>query len=283
MAHIDLCKLRPGDIVFSRAPNYISRLIACLTWSKYSHAMIVVYPDVWFETDGAGSGFKLIEDVQCFTTQIGHCAIVAHLQYVKMDVLRPNKSVTASNILQVIQHHIALKYPSPFQFIPLLLPLQCFPRAAKWLMYFLSRGKSDAGGYCSQMISQILRGLYGLSVGGRDDHISPGMLRRRLLKSGSATNVDCSVVLSANSQGWAESISLQKSYAFLLTVTSKLREYQYPHDKVSIWRALANTFASSGIIANPKNFAISAQSLRVTLTRPQFFRMHDWFWPNKYS
>lgn len=281
MERIDLCKLRPGDVIFSRAPACVSRSIALVTGSAYSHAMIVVYPDIWFETDGAGSGFKLIEHVTCFEVRAGNYAILADLPYVRMDILRPATSVSSSRILASVQSHIALRYPDMIQFIPLFLPLRPFPKFSRGLVSLLSRKSEDVGGYCSQMVSQILRDLFGLSVGGQDDHISPGMLRRRLLRSCGATRVGCSVVEIPDD--WKRSSQLAGIYDNLLRVTSKLKAYQYPHNRASFEGALAETFKAEGIDDDPKQFSVSAPSLRSTLTKPDFFRMHEWMWSTKYT
>ena len=278
---IDLCKLRPGDIVFSRAPARISRFIAFATGSVYSHAMIVVYPDVWFETDGAGSGFKSIDEIACFDTMTGRYSIISDLNYRTIEILRPKLSINSDQILKEIQNHIALTYPNLIQFLPLFLPLRPFPNFAKRLVSFLSKSSENRGGYCSQMISQILRNLYGISVGGQDDHISPGMLRRRLLKSACATTVDCFEDHIPDS--WMPYEKFDKIYGNLLTVTSKLRAYQYPQDKDSFSRALAVTFEETGIVDDPSRYSVPRDSLTKTLTNPQFFRMHENFWSARYT
>ncbi len=278
---IDLCKLRPGDIVFSRAPARISRIIAFATGSAYSHAMIVVYPDVWFETDGAGSGFKIIEDVKCFDTMTGGHSIISDLNYTKIEILRPKSAITPNQILGELQNHIALTYPNFIQFLPLFLPIQPFPNFAKRLVSFLSKSSENGGGYCSQMISQILRNLYGISVGGQDDHISPGMLRRRLLESACASSIDCFKYHIPET--WMQSDGLDKIYRSLLKVTSKLRAYQYPHDRASFEEALASTFKELRINDEPSKFSVRPDLLRKTLTRTEFFRLHEKIWKCKYT
>jgi hypothetical protein len=278
---LDLCKLRPGDVIFSREPAWLSRSISLLTLSAYSHAMIAVYPDIWFETSGAGSGFKLIENVNCFEVKTGKYAVLADLPYVKLDVLRLATPLLPSQILDSIHRHIALRYPSLIEFIPLFFLLRPFPALSRRLVSLLSGKSADVGSYCSQMISQMLRDLYGASVGGPDDHISPGTLRKRLLKSGTATKVSC---FSAEPHdNWTKSDQLENIYRNLLAVTSRLRAYQCPHNRDSFWIALAATFKQQGINEDPKKYAIRAEDVRRILTTPAFFRLHEQVWLGKYT
>jgi hypothetical protein len=281
MTRIDLCKLRPGDLIFTRLPAWRSRGIALGTWSLYSHAMIVVYPDVWFETDGAGSGFKLIEDVSCFEIQTDSYAILADLPYKKLSVVRVGGSAPSPDrVLEVVRDHIALAYPGWVEFIPLFLPLRPFPRIRHWLMASLSRqSEEEFGGYCSQMVSQMLRDLYGSTVGSQDDHVSPGTLRRRILKSG-AEEVDC---FRTDNFSWKRSDRLKHVYDNLLKVTKKLKGYQYPRDRDSFEAALAETFQELGIEDDPRRFSPAVDQLKAMLTKPNFFRMHAIVWPRYFS
>jgi hypothetical protein len=281
MLRIDLCKLRPGDVIFSRAPAWTSRFIALATASPYSHAMIVVYPDVWFETDGAGSGFKIIDNIKSFDKNDGKYAIVFESSYKKIDILRPAKSIKSDKILEEIKNHIALTYPNIIQFLPLFFPLRYFPNFSGRLVSCFSAQSKNGGGYCSQMVSQILRNLYGISLGGQHDHISPGMLRRQLLRSCSATSVDC--FKREIPEAWKPSDKLDGIYRNLLTVTSKLKAYQYPHDRASFEKALGDTFKEVGIGDDPKKFEVPVERLRATLTNQKFFRMHEEIWAGKYT
>lgn len=278
---IDLCKLRPGDVIFSREPTCVSRVLMAATCALYSHVMIVLYPDLWFETDGAGSGFKLIETVECFETTEGKYAIHAELSRMNVDVLRPVASVSPRKILDSIRPNIALRYPNIVQFIPLLFFLWPFPKFSTGLVRRLASKPEDAGGYCSQMVCMMLREIYGVSVGGPDDHISPGTLRRRLLKSGETTRVKC--IAPTPAESWRDSPKLQSIYSNLIKVTSKLRAYQYPHRRESFTAALAETFNSEGIASNPNDYGIHVGSLRRILTNPEYFKLHECVWHKKYT
>ena len=277
---IDLCKLRPGDVIFSREPTWLSRSIRLLTLAPCSHAMIVLYPDVWFETTGAGAGFKLIEKVECYEVGTNKYAIVTDLAGMSLEVWRPKTPPPPSQILSAIQEHITLRYPNFLQFVPLIIILRPFPRVARALVRIFSGETEDVGGYCSQLVSRMLKQLYGIAVGGPDDHISPGMLRKRLLKCG-ASKVNC--LASEALQQQKKSERLAEIYASLLRVTAKLRGYQYPHDRASFEAALAETFQQLKINEEPKNFGAKTDSLRHTLTRPRFFRLHELVWPSKYT
>ena len=126
-----------------------------------------------------------------------------------------------------------------------------------------------------------MRELYGISIGGPDDHISPGRLRARLVKAGDATPVNC--IASKPVGSWIESKQLASIYRDLINVTTKLRAYQYPHREGSFTDALADTFTKEGIAKEPKNYAIHTRDLRRVLTEPGFFRVHEFVWPSKYT
>jgi len=278
---IDLCKLRPGDVIFSRDPTWVSRAIAVATGAPYSHAMIVVYPDVWFETDGAGSGFRIIEDAEYFEIKKDTYAILADLPCLKLDVLRPVVNPSPVRVLSAIRERIALRYPGLIEFLPLVFFLQPFPKFSRGLVRSLSPKSDDVGGYCSQMISQILRDLYGVSVGGPDDHISPGTLRRRLIKAGAVTRV--SSIASEPADTWTECKQLAMIYRDLTKVTRKLMAYQYPHREGSFHEALNDTFESMAIWDDPKRYAIRTEDLKRMLTDAKFFSVHEMVWPGKYT
>jgi thiamine pyrophosphokinase len=102
MPAIDLCKLRPGDVIFTSEPTSTSLFICGITGGRFSHAIIVLYPDVWFQTDGAGAGFLLIHDVHPVTTPTEQLKILAQVPGWQFSVLRPNASPLPQAILKAI-------------------------------------------------------------------------------------------------------------------------------------------------------------------------------------
>jgi hypothetical protein len=227
MISIDLTKLRPGDVIFSLYPASSSLAIAAMTSSLFSHAMLVLYPDVWFETDGAGSGFKRIENVQAYGGLTGPKAIVADLPYINFDILRLPKPPSSSKILGSIRNHIAFRYPEPPEFLPLMVALRSYPRLAEKLVSAITKERPyQTGSYCSQLVFKVLDETIGLSTFRTSGHISPGSLRRTLYRQHSVSRVDCRVK-NASSLG-ARNSQLEHRYLNLLKVTVKLRSYQYP-------------------------------------------------------
>ncbi len=253
-----------------------------MTMSMFSHAMLVVYPDVWFETDGAGSGFKRIENVKAYGQLTGGCTIIADLPYLKFDVLRLPNPPTSSQILTSISKHIAFRYPELFEFLPLMIGLRSFPRLAERLVgELLKKRPFGTGSYCSQLVFKILDETIGLPFGLPNGHISPGSLRRSLYRRPSITSVNCKVknTLSLGTRN----DQLEFKYANLLKVTGKLQGFQYPHNRGSFDKALAETFSEMHLPLDPALFSISADQLRTIITRPQYFGVHDVFWPTRYQ
>jgi hypothetical protein len=193
----------------------------------------------------------------------------------------PAKPPSPIDVLTSAETHIALRYPGWPEFIPLFLPLQPFPGFSRRLVRLFTPKSADVGGYCSQMVSQMLRALYGVSVGTLDDHVSPGRLRRRLLKTADVTAVNCFAPSCVET--WEKSDKLAKIYDDLSAVTSKLKAYQYPHNRDSFVQALAQTFQQEAINSDPNAFAITHENLKRTLTKPQFFLLHEVVWSSKYT
>lgn len=280
MISIDLTRLRPGDVIFSLYPAASSRAIAAMTGSSFSHAMLVLYPDVWFETDGAGSGFKQIENIKAYGDYPRPYEIIAELPYVKFDVLRLPNPPSLPQLLGSINEHIAFRYPSWAEFLPLMVGFNYFPRQAEALVRAITKNRSyTTGSYCSQLVFKVLDDPIGLPASRKDGHISPGSLRRALYRIPSVKKVDCSVQTASIRQHNAQ---LERQYLNLLKVTGKLRSYQYPHDRKSQEAALAQTFADMGLPLNPNSFSIMDSQLRPIISRPRYFRLHDIFWPPRY-
>lgn len=282
MISIDITKLRPGDVIFSLYPAPSSLAISALTMSMFSHAMLVVYPDVWFETDGAGSGFKRIENVKAYGNLTGHCEIIAELPYLKFDVLRLDNPPTTAQILASISNHIAFRYPELVEFLPLMIGLRRFPRLAEKLVGKLVKERPfDTGSYCSQLVFKILEETIKLPINSSNGHISPGSLRRTLYKENFITTVNCKV---KNTPPVAKrNQKLEHNYENLLKVTGKLKAFQYPHNRQSFDEALTETFTKMGLSLEPSHFSISAKHLRTIITCAKYFRMHDLFWASRYN
>lgn len=281
MISIDLTKLRPGDIIFSLYPASSSLAIAAMTTSLFSHAMLVLYPDLWFETDGAGSGFKQIENVKAYGGLTGPPTIVADLPYINFDVLRLPNPPSPSQLLTSIKRHIAFRYPEPLEFLPLVVGLRSFPRLAEKLVSTLRRGKSyQTGSYCSQLVFKVLDETTVLPTFRTNGHISPGSLRRALCQQYSVARVDCRVT-TTSSLG-ARNTQAEHGYSNLLKVTGKLRSYQYPHNRRSFDEALARTLHEMGLPLDPTLFSIMDDQLRAIITRPRYFELHDKVWPGLY-
>jgi hypothetical protein len=243
--------------------------------------MIVLYPDVWFETTGVGSGFKLIESVDCCKIASGKYSVVAQPAFSRFEVLRLTQPLSPNQILKSIEGHIALKYPGLVEFIPLFILFRPFPRFSSWLVKLLSHEDGDVGGYCSQIISEILSDIYGGHAGKCANHVSPGGYRARLLsRSDTISIVHVGAYPRAN---WVQSPQLRRIYSNLLAVTSKLKAYQYPHNREAFTKALGDTFSQMGIKHSPANYGISSIKLRQILTRPHFFRIHELIWPKIYT
>jgi hypothetical protein len=278
---IDLTRLRPGDVIFSLYPASSSLAIAAITASLFSHVMLVLYPDVWFETDGAGSGFKLIENVKAYGSLIGPCTIAVDMPYIKFDVLRFSDPLSPSQLLASINKHIAFRYPDWVEFLPLMIGLSSYPHVAERMVSaFTKERRYPTGSYCSQLVFKVLDETIGLPEFRSNGHISPGSLRRALYRKQLAERVDCRVQ-TASSLG-DRNDQLEHKYSNLLKVTGKLRSYQYPHDSRSFDEALARTFEEMELPLDPAPFSIIDSQLRTIITRPKYFAVHDIFWPPRY-
>ena len=64
--------------------------------------------------------------------------------------------------------------------------------------------------------------------------------------------IDVSCFQSEVPEDWKRSDQLQNIYNNFLAVTAKLKAYQYPRDRASFDRALANTFSQLGISDDPE-------------------------------
>ena len=278
---VDLCRLRPGDVIFTLYPAASSFGTALLTRSLFSHAMIVLYPDIWFETDGAGSGFKVIEDVRAYTGDDGSCSIIADLPYIKFDVFRLPTAPPPDRILSSVARHIARRYPEPLEFLPLLVGLNRFPRFAERLVQKLgSHRAQETGSYCSQLVFKILDETVGLNTYRYNGHISPGRLRKSLIRRDGVTAIDVPTHASSATGGRDE--VLEHKYSRLALVTNKLASFQYPHDRASQQAALKRTLEETGIPLDPSWVFADADALRAIITRPRYFRLHEIFWPSRY-
>jgi len=81
-----------------------------MSCGRYSHAIIVLYPDVWFETTMGGSGFNHI-GAQAGTTTTGEPVLIADVDCFRLTVLRLAAAPAATAVLSAIAGKIALEYP----------------------------------------------------------------------------------------------------------------------------------------------------------------------------
>ena len=109
MQFVDLTKLRPGDIIFTTAFHYKSFGICAIMFGRFSHALVVVYPDVWWETDGRGAGYRVLEKPRAFSGRSGKPAFVVPFRYAAFRIIRLHMPPTANSLLASTGPNICLE------------------------------------------------------------------------------------------------------------------------------------------------------------------------------
>lgn len=271
---LDLSLLRPGDLVFTREPSKTSRLIRFLTCGSYSHAAIIIYPDIWYETDGAGSGFRFFTERQ--ETQLdGETHVVVNPRPGAMTVLRVRgKETTPLELLSAIKPSIALPYPPLIDMLPICRFLP------KKMTMFIARTYHNIVGdnqtpYCSQLIFRIICDVYGLNFKLDYDHISPRQLH-------SLVQDLCDVVTTNRHIESNRLTTLGSMNNSLNTVINHLSQYQTPHSKKDWEKAMLELEAREGLDKGELTSSYldkeKMAGLRETLTNPDHFRLHEYFW-----
>jgi hypothetical protein len=240
MRYIDLTKLRPGDLIFTMDFHWKSFFIAGATASRLSHAVVVVYPDIWFETDGRGSGYRVYANPRAFY-DVNHketfVVPVTNLRFKarRLTSAQPNPH----DIITAIRRGICLQYPLRVEFLPLAPGFRSFPAFTDRIVELgRIRAGRTASPHCSQLVlSTMQAALPMVAALTHDNHISPGRLYRRVKPH--TTDVTSDVLLESPLP-LNDDATLAKKFSSLAKVTERLADFQYPTQHQSqpqrLWR-----------------------------------------------
>lgn len=282
MRLVDLTKLRPGDIIFTTALHYQSFGICALTFGRFSHALVVVYPDVWWETDGRGAGYRVIENPRAFMEPAGKPIFVAAFRYASFRVIRLANPPSLNALLGSIGPNICLEYPSTIEFLPLAIGFRRFPQwTAAVVRKRSARSGRPPGMYCSQLVLRTLQGILApVAALPPTDHITPSRLFSLLERHG--TDVTGAVLYRKHVPQHSDPV-LAKKFSHLTRVARRLADFQYPHSKSEWSAAIERLFQRLGISYNPAGYAPHLATLQGVLSSTRHFRLHALFWPNYYT
>lgn len=279
--NLDLTKLRPGDFIFTLGCHWRSLGIAAATGGLFSHTIVVVYPDVWFETDGRGSGYRVLRQVRAFRDSQGE-AFVVPVANLKLRVRRlKSKQPHPHDILTAIRDTIALEYPHPIEFLPLLIGFRCCPAATSNIVKIVRRwrGRRQTP-YCSQLILKTMKSFIPDVVAlTQEYHISPVQLYRRL---GKHTNDITRDVLWSDQLPTNDDRLLLTKFRSLTEVTERLADYQYPHNKEQWDQAIQRLFQRNCLVCNPGHYAANLHQIQSIIADPKKFKVHDHFWCKRF-
>jgi hypothetical protein len=279
---INLTKLRPGDFIFTLNNHWKSFGIAAGTFGCFSHAIVVVYPDVWFETDSRGSGYRVIQNTHAFHEN-GVRAFVAPVTNLQFKVRRLN-GVTPNphDILDALRDSIALDYPHPIEMLPVLLGFRSFPTFTSRLVNGVRRriGRMQTP-YCSQLVLQTMQKLVPqVATLTHQHHITPAQLYRQLRPHTS----DVTPETLHSRPVPSDDPKLLKLFSNLTAVTQALADFQYPHNEAQ-WRDAMERLLRNNNMSFDRNkiYAADLSAIQSIVADPKKFRLHDWFWPSHYQ
>ena len=256
-----------------------------MTAGCFSHVAIVIYPDLWFETNGSGSGFTSFHDLK-ETCISGTTHIVSQYppntsdRHGSVTVRRlRNTTPSVANILKAITPNIALEYPCLKYFLPLIAVVGETPL----VRYIIENHRRQTGApqtpYCSQLVFRILRSLYPINSRRQDDHISPNRLYRILTND----TTQIHTILAA------DGIKLHelhpKTLSSINTVQNLFSDFQRPHNEEAWNNNLIRIAGRNSIPPNSLPNLITASVLSTIqgiLTNPRHFRLHECFWKHRY-
>ena len=229
--------LETGDIILTSQKQLGSTAIRYCTFSKYSHASLVLSAVLRFESTPKGIGFNIvpIDRVENHFSR-GQFWLQNISNYKKYDVFRHpdmNRLVNAGEqIYTIIENYFAKEYP--YSHLPNLSIIPIPPQVKKHLIDKLRKkntGNSkevDPGEVCSMLIFRIYQEL-GLQLFKRHSvkWVSPGKLSRsNLIKQ---TMLRCSADLS-KSNDIEEKNRLNKDYDFTMESGLNIFDIQFDTD-----------------------------------------------------
>lgn len=168
--YLALDALRPGDIVLSAVPTLTSLGIRIGTFSRVSHAALVLHPLLWFEALGStGIGYKVIEPALVENDQairLGMPVPRGGAYYVKRFEPEPYaaadavaKHAFARKLVEAASRFAFLNYAAAEKFLPMLRFKLGDTGVARFIANNVKRSGKELypGPFCSWLVADCYR------------------------------------------------------------------------------------------------------------------------------